>query len=187
MFGVVFPHSLVQALPPQPPPWGNGSIRRTRCKLNRSRERGRAGPQCPPVPHSAPPLFPLSVLVARATLKCRFVSEAPVSFLGEGITLQPPRSPRLLGSNIPSVLLSAAPRLLDFCPGTPYLRSRILPLNQPLSPAPPVFLCASSSAYTRAPESSVLKQTSLAPCCPPPAAVVCCSFLLNKTSKTWVY
>ena len=193
-FAVVFPHSLVLALPPLPPPWGNGSIRRTRCKLNRSRKRGPARPQCPPVPQSAPPFFPLSELVPRATFKCRFVSEAFVSSKA-GELPRPPRSPGFLGTNTvsaserglptasapcePRPLGSSAPRLLGFCPGTPHLHSRILPLISPSFSSTSSLPVCRSLAYTH-PESSILKQTSLAPCSSPATVVFCFCFFLSS-------
>lgn len=54
---VVFLRSRLLPLP-LPPPWGSDSIRRTRCKLSLSRQRGPTLPQSSPAPHSAPPPFP---------------------------------------------------------------------------------------------------------------------------------
>lgn len=53
---VVFLRSRLLPLP-LPPPWGSDSIRRTRCKLSLSRQRGPTLPPSSPVPHSAPPPF----------------------------------------------------------------------------------------------------------------------------------
>lgn len=179
MFAVVSPRSLVLAPPaplPPPQPWGSGSIRRTRCKLNRAEPRSASVPACPSL--RAAPLPSL-----RAGSQSHSQSGSLCPLLRWRITAPPaPKSPGLpvlthRRCPHPSVARPPPRRWASTGPWTaPSALASSALESAPSSLAPLVSVPAGSSAYTRAPESRSLKQTGLAPCFPPAATVVCCFF-----------